>query len=1027
MTIKFYPSRLPGEPLETHEHGVLTLHEWMSRNVPSYSQDKTHPVVIELNGQAVPPAEWPLCLLRPDSDVRIYPIPYGTGLEIAAWVSVAVSIASTAYALFFAPKPELGGFSSSNASSLDLNPAKANTAKLGDPVREAFGRNRIYPDYLVQPVTRFDPADPTRMTVEMFVCLGYGRFSYTGGDFRVGETPALTLGEGFSYTSYGPGDNVAGDRRSEIWFNSTEVGGTSSGSGLDMAQTAPEASDIVADAMTVSGASVSFSGLDVDDDNDNDEDEDENTLPPGWIAGAIVTLKAPVNYQVSIEGGFNVLTGDVVSEIAPFSGMPVTLTFNGTDYDLQIATYTPHQDAVPGTGGATAVLRASASPSTYDFTTTSQTFALTWQGITYTISLVANYGTMSGLLAAINGGLNGSGLIAQDDGGVIRIVEISNPWRGGSITSSFLPASVFGDGPVFTAGAASSGGSPAVTASVTLAYDSGTAFSGLPEGTQRISLAHRGNEYQIASTDGPSATVQRMVNGVVDSTWSGFMTRTVVDFAASGINDNETWLGPFLACPQNEVVDAFEVNFAFPNGICGFQNNGNKRVRHVEYEIQYRVYGSGSGWTSKPGVYALKNVNGLGFTERFDLSSPGLVEVRCRRRNEQGSNNARDSMFWQALRGRLLSRPTSYAGISTIGITVETGGQLAAQSDKRVSVVATRNYDGGGDRTISGAFLHLARSLGYRDDQIDIAALSTLEATYWTPRGEYFDHQASSDSTSAKDIFDKIAEAGMGYFLLSDGLLSVGREGVKSWTGIITPQDTVEEMQTSFRVPSEDDFDGVDVKYINPVTWAEETVQCRTPENPFPRKTESYTIDVAMTADRAWRIGMRRLMKYLHQRRTYTATTSMLGWCHDFGDHIILSDDIPTGKTQSCLIDAMIYDFQEITLHVTEPLDWSYANPRCWIQFQDGRPSSRMLTPQRVDDFTLTVPYNDDLHPDDWIMDDPDIDLPKLLFCDSEKGARHGIVQEVAPSGDSNCQITAPEYKEIFYQYDDATYPGDVA
>ncbi len=65
-----------------------------------------------------------------------------------------------------------------------------------------------------------------------------------------------------------------------------------------------------------------------------------------------------------------------------------------------------------------------------------------------------------------------------------------------------------------------------------------------------------------------------------------------------------------------------------------------------------------------------------------------------------------------------------------------------------------------------------------------------------------------------------------------------------------------------------------------------------------------------MTADRARRIGMRRLMKYLHQRRTYTATTSMLGWCHDFGDHIILSDDIPTGKTQSCLIDAMIYDFR---------------------------------------------------------------------------------------------------------------------
>jgi gentisate 1,2-dioxygenase len=64
--------------------------------------------------------------------------------------------------------------------------------------------------------------------------------------------------------------------------------------------------------------------------------------------------------------------------------------------------------------------------------------------------------------------------------------------------------------------------------------------------------------------------------------------------------------------------------------------------------------------------------------------------------------------------------------------------------------------------------------------------------------------------------------------LLSDGLLSAGREGIKTWTGIITPQDTVEEMQTSFRAPSDDDYDGVDVTYINPVTWAEEIVQCRT-------------------------------------------------------------------------------------------------------------------------------------------------------------------------------------------------------
>ncbi|MCW9276647.1 phage tail protein, partial [Klebsiella variicola] len=315
MTIRIYPSRLPGEPLETHEHGNITLHQWMVRNVPGYSQDRSHPVAVELNGRTLPPDEWPLCQLSPDSDVRIYPVPYGTGLEIAVWVSVAISAASAAYSLFFGPKVDLGGYSSGSGRSLELNPAKANTAKLGDPIREVFGRCRIYPDYLVQPVTRFDPDDPTRMTVEMFLCVGQGRFSFTGGDKRIGETPAASLGDGFSDKVYQPGEDVSSDPRSENWFNSTEVGGTSSGTGLDMAQTSPDSDDIIADSMTVSGASVTFTGLDTDD--GDDDDEDDNSLPDSWVTGAIVEIKAPTNYLISTSSGYSVFASSLLTELAP--------------------------------------------------------------------------------------------------------------------------------------------------------------------------------------------------------------------------------------------------------------------------------------------------------------------------------------------------------------------------------------------------------------------------------------------------------------------------------------------------------------------------------------------------------------------------------------------------------------------------------------------------------------------------------------------------------------------------------------
>ncbi|MBA7935633.1 kinase [Klebsiella sp. RHBSTW-00215] len=1017
MTIRFFPSRLPGEPLETHEHGVTSIRSWLVANVEEYEDREVSPLAIELNGQLVPPGEWAFRIIRPESDVRMYPVPFATGFAIA---SLVIAVAAAAYSIYMMNNMDSGGYTSSTGRSLDLNPAKANSAKLGDPIREVFGRRRIYPDYVVQPVTRYDPADPTIMHVHMFVCLGAGHFDYSEGDIRVGDTPKTSL-PGFSHTYYPPGTDVSGDERSENWFNSTEVGGTSSGSGLDMAQTSPDSDDIIADSMTVSGATVTFTGLDTDD--DDDEDEDDNALPESWVDGTIVEIKAPTNFLISTSSGYSVFASKLLTEIEPVTGMPVTLSFNSVDYDLFISAYSPGQDAVPGEGGRAAKIQASAAPTTYDFSLGSTTFTVTWHGTTYNVSLVADYVNMSGLLAVITEGLTGSGLVAQDNGGTILITEEESPFAGGSVTSSSLPVVVFGAAPIYTAGSKSTGGSAAITANVTLAYNSatGTPFSGMPEGTQRLSLSHRGNEYQIISTDGTTATVSRLVDGAIDATWPGFSARTMIDYEATGLNDSDTWMGPFLASPDNEIVDMFEVNFSFPSGICGFDNKGKKRIRHVEWEIQYRVYGSGAGWISKTGEYALKNVNGLGFTERVVLDSPGLVEVRCRRRNEQGSNNARDNMYWQALRGRLLTRPVSYTGVTTWGVTVETGGKLAAQSDKRVNVVATRVYDSGVARSISGALLHAGNSLGL---QMDTEAISTLESTYWTPGGEYFDF-ATGDSISALEMLQKITNAGKSYFLLSDGLASVGREGVKPWTGIITPHEMTKELQTGFTAPSADDYDGVDVTYINGTTWAEETVQCRTSDNPTPVKIEDYQLDGVLNRDRAYQIGMRRLMKYLQQRETYQTTTELDALCYNVGDRIVLTDDIPDSvKTISCFVESLSTVDGVTTMTVSEPLDWTYPNPRALIRYQDGSASALMVA-TKVGDYQLSVPYLRKFIELDFTT--PSIEPVRLVFCDSSRVGYNAIVSEIAPQSDGTCQVTAKEYRASFYDYDNASYPGDVA
>jgi hypothetical protein len=905
VTIRIYPSRIPGEPLETHQHGAMTIHQWLKHNVENYRPDMKHPIAIDVDGENIPATAWFDYAIKPDSDVRVYPIPYGA--VVLAWVAVAIAAASVAYALFFAPGVgDTGSYSSGTGNQLDVNPAKANQAKLGDPIRELFGRRRIYPDYVVQPVTRFNPDDPTIMTVQMFVSLGVDQFSFGEGDIRVGSTPVSSLEEGFSYDTHLPDVDVSGDVRSENWFNSTEVGGTASGAGLDMAQTAPDTDDVVANSLTVSGPTITFNGLSTDD-----GDEATNDLPDSWVAGATVELIVPDSYVVTNEGAYSLITSDVLAEIAPYVGMPVTLWYNSSDYELFIATYTPHAGA--------------------------------------------------------------------------------------------------------------SGSEVEVTASITLAYESatGTAFTGIPEGLIRLSVSHAGSEYKIVEVDGATTTLQRLLEGIVDPAWPGFSVRTVLDFTASGVNENDNWMGPFLACPENETCDMFEVNFFFPNGICGYNDKGSKKNREVQWEIQYRVYGSGSGWESKTGTYNMQNINGLGFTERVTLDAPGLVEVRSRRTNEQGQDNSRDNMYWQSLRGRLLVRPAFYHGVTTMGITVETGGKLAAQSDRRVNIVATRVYDVGTERSISAALFHVGNSLGL---QMDIDAIEELESIYWTPNSEFFDYE-TTDTTSSLEIFQMIANAGKSYFLLSEGLASVAREGVKPWTGIISPQEMTEPLQTAFVAPSSDDYDGVDVTYINGSTWAEETVQCRTSDNPTPVKVEDYTLDGVLNRDHAYQIGMRRLMKYLQQRLTHTTTTEMDALCYNVGDRIVLTDDIPGSKTVSTLVEDMVTAEGTTIFTVSEPLDWSLSNPRALIRYQDGSASGLLLV-TKVGDYELSVPEQPEFA--SIIMDGGAIEPPRLIFCDSSRVGYNGIIAEIAPQSDGTCQVTAKEYKDSFYQYDNTPYPGNV-
>lgn len=997
MTIKVYPSRLPGEPLETHIiDKPTTLGAWLSRNVEGYEPDIEQPISIDVDGAGVHPHEWFRYAITAESDVRIYPVPFGV-VAVAIAVVAVVAVAALVMAMSIDAPGQPG-----QGDKIDTNPAKANLPKRGEPVREVLGRRRIFPDYLNQPVTRF--VNRRTMQTSMLLSVGVGQHSILASSIKVGDTPLAAFGSDASYTIYEPGASVASDPRSECWYVAGEVGATNGGTqGLDLASTAPSGTSASADAVILSGTSLTLAGA-------------GTSFPDVWAVNTIIALETPNTYSVSEVAGYSRIAGQL-DDLAPFVGQKVTLGAGADRYDLVVHSYAPYVPPTPGVGGSPSSVVASAAPTTYDFSDDPIVWTVTYQGQNRTISLAADYLTMSGLVAEISSQLSGTGLSAQDVSGRLRIAEPLSPYQGGVLSQSSAPVEIFGIGPIYTVGTASSGGTPESQAFITLRHEDGTPFIGLPTGSQRLSLGYRGYQYRITSLSGQTMTVARLTDtGATDTGWPGFTGRTLLDFDLTSDTAGTNWLGWFMACPEGELVTYVEYDVFLPNGLIRYSDSGNRRTKEVPLQFEWRDAATGGAGTVVSHTIVDRTDDSLGFTFGLTLPYPMRPQMRGRRLKPLGGAQVKDQAYWYGLRSRLAVQPASYPGITTFALTLRTGDRLGAQSDRRVNLVATRIYNEGATRSVRGAALCVLDSLGIPRNQVDEAQLQALENTYWSPRGETFDYAFTSRST-VRDVLQMIFNAGMGHLVLSAGLISATREGVQAPKGMLTPHEMTEPLRVGFLVPSADDFTGVDVEYTSSTTWATETVPCRLP-GVTPGKIETYKLDGVTNRTRAWRIGMRRLRKYQGQRLSFDCSTELDALCYEYLDHIVLADDEPETTQSTLIVDAYSADGLAY-LTLTEPLDWSVSNPRCLIRRHDGTVTP-LAIPTQIDEYTLAIPES---VIDFDLITDGSIEEATLLFGPSTQIGYPALVQSIDPGADGSCGLTAIEYRDDYYA-DDNNVPA---
>lgn len=1036
-TIKVYPSNLPGEPIECHNVDQdITLGEWLSSNCPSYHPGPDQPIIaivsrgtddnVIVPHETIDPLDWDSFRLA-GKTIELRPVPQDlvTGLIIGALILGAV-----ATAIFLKPKiPSMStaqGIQGQQLTSADIN---ANQPRLNGIIPEIAGRYRVYPDYLSQPRKYFTD-DRRSQLIDAVFCIGQGEYQINLDEVFIENTPLNALTDISDFAIWNPGASLAGTNYAHIWHNSKEVGSSTGSTGLRLVAGTPGTNKATATAYRVESNTISVpSG------------GGGGVLPQDWEIGNVLSVTIS-NLTLEVVDGGGTWTNPVIDKVrGQFSGLNLAVgdfvvmgPVNRGGYRVKSIT-TPIND--PGTastivGNATALLTFALTPCSFELNG-------------FVIILDQDYSLIDYLIDDIESKV--AGVTITESGGILTITEES-PFSGENISLSGYYAPVLGSAPVLTKGTKTqiydemtlevwesytdeygeiqyrwANASQLTPGTFTNQYLEKAKFEISPpeppfyENVYTFSpLEYRITDLITGSIPGGTGTIgfelQRLnADRTSDTSWTGFGFDQVLNnqyVSIKLVQDQVVggWLGPFRATPANESTAQIQYDVFFPAGLAFIDDNGNIQWREVWFEVQWRQ--NGGAWSSS--IYhsvAAATKDQLGWTLTLDLPQEyNNVDLRMRRISaENTSLNYLEKIEWYGLRCRLAD-VNSYPGVTIMTLTLRGSDKISTNSENKINLIATRKLNGVATRSIAEWAKYVCSTVGYSSSDLNQTEFNTL-AAIWNARGDYYDMGIVSQTT-VKNELSRALNAGFAEFTIDHGQIRPVRDQARTtFEQMYTPQNMLEPLKRQFQAYDPDEYNGVDVEYVDGTTWEKETVECRLSGDAGTR-VEKIRLDGVTDRTRAWRIGMRERRMQKYRRKTYQFKTELDALNSKYLSYCLLADDVP-GYDQSALLVDYSATGGVATLTISEPRSGNLVALR--------RPDGSLAGPYAataISDHVFTIP-TPDFSP---IIPGTSQEPTHVLIGHSTNYHYDVLITEINPQGNS-VSVQAVNYDARVYADDD--------
>lgn len=467
---------------------------------------------------------------------------------------------------------------------------------------------------------------------------------------------------------------------------------------------------------------------------------------------------------------------------------------------------------------------------------------------------------------------------------------------------------------------------------LTLTTTDGVAITGLTPAT--------GVLLRIVTTDSADGLYD-VVNRDLDVTyvtrvgapgWPGFGADVAYAHAALAIvlgARPANQFGPYLATPPGQKTSRIELDFTRRGGWGTYASDGSLTDLVVNIEIHWRDAVAAGGWTVVAHSFTGRSFDELGETLAIDLPAAIEPEIKIiRTTGKFGSSRYIDKIEWVGLKA-LLQAPTSYATETVLALSIKGSNTLSGLAERRLAVQPTRRLqvllaEGVwsealvATRDISAFFRYALLDAGYIDAEIDQAELYRLHQI-WTARGDTFDGVLDSSDTLYQAL-NKILLPGFAEATQEDGLWRVVRDDARTLDDVEQQFGPHVQLLDTFEVTDlmlePNEADGVDVEYMDPVSWKPATVRCRLDGDAGAKPLQIKAIGVTSRL-RAWRIGMRERRKQLYRKRTLRWKTAAAGLNASYLSLVSCADEEP-GYSQSG--EVVGWDAATLTLQLSCPL-----------------------------------------------------------------------------------------------------------